>query len=108
MSSRLIINPLDVSRVRSTAILGTTTNMNASSKASVLGGFSFEAESLPDCSEFDSASIIEIYQFERLVVLRMPIYSVKACDKGLLCAKYRSNTIPRENSNDIKAKQKVF
>ncbi|KAK7792848.1 hypothetical protein R5R35_004422 [Gryllus longicercus] len=43
------------------------TNMTASGRASVLGGFSFEAESLPDFSEFDSTSVVEDFQAERSV-----------------------------------------
>lgn len=40
-------------------------NMNASARGSVLGGFSFEADSLAEFSEFDSTSVVLEYQAER-------------------------------------------
>jgi hypothetical protein len=40
-------------------------NMNGSARVSVLGGFSFEADSLADFSEFDSTSVVLEYQAER-------------------------------------------
>jgi len=40
-------------------------NMNASGRGSVLGGFSFEADSLAEFSEFDSTSVVLEYQAER-------------------------------------------
>ena len=40
-------------------------NMNASNRGSVLGGLSFEAESLAEFSEFDSTSVVLEYQAER-------------------------------------------
>lgn len=40
-------------------------NMNGSARGSVLGGFSFEADSLAEFSEFDSTSVVLEYQAER-------------------------------------------
>jgi hypothetical protein len=40
-------------------------NMNASARGSMLGGFSFEADSLAEFSEFDSTSVVLEYQAER-------------------------------------------
>ena len=40
-------------------------NMNAQVRASYIGGFSFEAESLPDFSEFDSTSLVFEIQQEK-------------------------------------------
>ena len=37
----------------------------ASARMSVLGGFSFEADSLAEFSEFDSTSVVLEYQAER-------------------------------------------
>jgi len=45
-------------------------NMNASARGSVLGGFSFEADSLAEFSEFDSTSVVLEYQAERYVLSR--------------------------------------
>lgn len=41
--------------------------MNAATKASVIGQYSFEGDSIPDFSEFDSTSVIEEYIGERYV-----------------------------------------
>lgn len=41
--------------------------MNAATKASVLGQFSFEGDSIPEFSEFDSTSVVEDYQEDRYV-----------------------------------------
>lgn len=43
--------------------------MNAATKVSVLGQFSFDGDSIPEFSEFDSASVIEDYQEDRYVLL---------------------------------------
>lgn len=41
--------------------------MNAATKASVIGQYSFEGDSIPDFSEFDSTSVIDEYIGERYV-----------------------------------------
>lgn len=48
--------------------------MNAATKASILGQFSFEGDSIPDFSEFDSSSVINEYINERYEKLACLIF----------------------------------